>query len=317
MYKLNNLIQFLNKYFYILPIISILSKFFKTNFYNKFKLVLKIIVYLTIITNIFVILYFTDFNSSLYLTFSLYNDLLDPYINFIKTIWNKIKIYFNIFFSEDLTNVTNNPNIKNEIKTGIKEALTEVIDDFKKDNLDIESNTNYLKPLAIVSSTIFFAYFLFYLPNSITPEDLTQYNFFNSSLIEFKINVKDFVLNYFYGGNGGNAGNTGNADNTGNVGNVSDNIRGDSHIISNNTSPNTSPINSPQITPRASSSSSNYPLFNDNFTNVTNTSVQTELNGFMISKSIKALSIINEILPIEAQNNINEIVNNDTKKIID
>jgi hypothetical protein len=37
----------------------------------------------------------------------------------------------------------------------------------------------------------------------------------------------------------------------------------------------------------------------------------------MISKSIKALSIINEILPIEAQNNINEIVNNDTKKIID
>jgi hypothetical protein len=267
MYKLNNLIQFLNKYFYILPIISILSKFFKTNFYNKFKLVLKIIVYLTIITNIFVILYFTDFNSSLYLTFSLYNDLLDPYINFIKTIWNKIKLYFNIFISEDITNVTNNPNIKNEIKTGIKEALTEVLDDLKQESLDIESNTNYLKPLAIVSSTIFFAYFLFYLPNSITPEDLTQYNFFNSSLIEFKINVKDFILNYFYGGNGGNAGNTGNADNTGNVG---DNIRGDSHIISNNTSP----INSPQITPRASSSSSNYPLFNDNFTkNDTNTNL--------------------------------------------
>ena len=37
----------------------------------------------------------------------------------------------------------------------------------------------------------------------------------------------------------------------------------------------------------------------------------------MISKSIKTLSIINEILPIEVQNNINEIVNNDTKKIID
>lgn len=37
----------------------------------------------------------------------------------------------------------------------------------------------------------------------------------------------------------------------------------------------------------------------------------------MISKSIKTLSIINEILPIEVQNNINEIVNNNTKKIID
>ena len=37
----------------------------------------------------------------------------------------------------------------------------------------------------------------------------------------------------------------------------------------------------------------------------------------MISKSIKTLSIINEILPIEVQTNINEIVNNNTKKIID
>lgn len=37
----------------------------------------------------------------------------------------------------------------------------------------------------------------------------------------------------------------------------------------------------------------------------------------MISKSIKTLSIINEILPIEVQNNINEIVDNNTKKIID
>lgn len=37
----------------------------------------------------------------------------------------------------------------------------------------------------------------------------------------------------------------------------------------------------------------------------------------MISKSIKTLSIVNEILPIEVQNNINEIVDNNTKKIID
>jgi len=37
----------------------------------------------------------------------------------------------------------------------------------------------------------------------------------------------------------------------------------------------------------------------------------------MISKSIKGLSIVNEILPIEVQNNINEIVDNNTKKIID
>lgn len=43
---------------------------------------------------------------------------------------------------------------------------------------------------------IFFAYFLFYLPNaSINPQDLTQYNWLNQSLIEFKITVKDLIIN--------------------------------------------------------------------------------------------------------------------------
>ena len=78
--------------------------------------------------------------------------------------------------------------IKNEVKAGMKEAISEALNELQEDEVG-----GYLKQLVLVTSGLFFIYFIFILPGtSITPEELTQYNWFNQSLIEFKSNIINF-----------------------------------------------------------------------------------------------------------------------------
>lgn len=203
-YKISvKIFTFLNKYLFLMSILSILINFYKTLRENKFfrfiSYIIKFILLFNIILGTGIILYFGDISNPL-LGFNIYYDIIQPYIDFIKNLWNKL---INLNLDDKLVSeIKNNIDIKQEIregvKQGIKEAVGEVLTELKENELENNVNSDLLKYSAIVGSVLFFGYFLFYLPGpSIDPQDLTQYNFFNQSLIEFKITVKDLVVNFF------------------------------------------------------------------------------------------------------------------------
>lgn len=210
------LFKFMNKYLYILSIISILNRIYATVKENKFYKVIswtiKIFLYVNLIVGTGFILYFTDFSNPFNNTFSFYYDIFKPYFDFFKQFWNDLlNINIEDSFSSKVKESNNiKTQIKEGIKQGVKEALDELLDEMNESNNN--STNESLKQIALISSVLFFGYFLFYLPgSSITPEELTQFNWMNQSLIEFKITVKDFIVSLF--SNPVNPGNPGNNNN--------------------------------------------------------------------------------------------------------
>lgn len=198
MHKLNKYFTILNKYLFILPIVSliidILSKVKTAPIFKVLKTFIKILIYINIILGVGLIVYFTDFTTPLNTTYSLYLDLLDPYIEIISNFYTKLINYF-----KDLININYNfpkvsdtdsiqSQVKDGIKSGIKEALDEVMNDIEADS---QYQTHYYyKQIAIFGSTLFLCYFIFILPGStITPEELTQYNWLNQGLIDIKLSI--------------------------------------------------------------------------------------------------------------------------------
>jgi hypothetical protein len=207
-HKLNKIFNFLNKYLYLLTFSSwifnnityLLPKAQNIKLFNVLYNIIKIILFISIIFSVGVIAYFTDFNTPFNNTFNMYNDLLEPYIEILKHSYNKLVNYFNNildnikdFVFKNNTNVSS-MNIENEIKSGIKSGIKEALADVI-DELETESNikSDYLmKNLIIVSSVLFTAYLLLYLPSDATV-DINQYN----SLNQFFINIKLSVINIF------------------------------------------------------------------------------------------------------------------------
>jgi hypothetical protein len=175
-----------------------------TRFYKVINWSIKIVLIINLIVGTGYILYFTDYVFTFDSLSTFYSNLIKPYIDFLKTLWNDL---ININIEDSLINKMKDSNIdlKQEIKVGIKEgvkeALNEILDELHKNEIqsevvNSEGNSHLLKQLALFSSVVFFGYFLFVLPGpSIDSEVLTQYNWFNQSLIEFKITVKDIILN--------------------------------------------------------------------------------------------------------------------------
>lgn len=111
----------------------------------------------------------------------------------IKEIWNLIKNYINNLLDSSIaTQPELNIELKSNIKEGIKEALDEILTELTEDNSDYNTQF-YLKQLALASSVLFISYFIFYLPGSVSQEELIQYNYLNQSLIEFKV----YIINFF------------------------------------------------------------------------------------------------------------------------
>jgi len=124
-------------------------------------------------------------------------------------LWNKF-INYSIEDSFIKNVKSSEIDIKTEIKEGVNQGVKEAFDEILTEVSEKNSpdNTYLLKQLALASSIVFFSYFLFILPgSSITSEELTQYNWMNQSLIEFKITVTEFIVNYF--NNPSNPGNPG------------------------------------------------------------------------------------------------------------
>lgn len=172
---------------------------------------IKLIIQINVVLGVSLILYFTDFVSSINNVYSIYYDLLEPYIELIRNVWNQLMNYFHkvstpsikkeleSILQESATHIQQ--EVKEGIKAGMKEALDEVMSDLQAANAKYQSYF-LLKKTIIISSILFGFYFVFILPGpSMNPEDFTQYNWLNQSLIELKIYIKEFFIN---GGNGGN-----------------------------------------------------------------------------------------------------------------
>lgn len=206
MYKyLVVLFKFLNKHFYIIPLLSLLSKLRKTSFFKSFNWFIKFIVILNIIIGVGIVLYLIDFSSPVNTTYSIYHDFIQFYIDLIKQFWNDIINFHNSVedsFIKDSTNKIKyelkeglKEGIRDGMREGIRETIDEVLTEIKEDN-DI-AKANQIKTLAVIGSSLFIIYFLFALPNS--TESLSHYNWINQSLIEFKLGIKDYVVSYLSG----------------------------------------------------------------------------------------------------------------------
>ena len=197
-HKLNDLITFLNKYFYILPILSLFSTLRNTKLFHIFSIIIRIVIYLTVILNVGAILYFTDFINPIYNTLSLYRDLLEPYIELIKHFYNLIKEYVNNILSsmnlsnkEDIKSIIKDSTneVKSSLKSEIKEALNEIIDDYDKAENQVKSN---MLTTIFIISTIAAVIYVIYLPGyDVSNHDYAQYNWLNQSLIDMKIKIID------------------------------------------------------------------------------------------------------------------------------
>ena len=205
MYKyLVVLFKFLNKHFYIIPLLSLLSKLRKTSFFKSFNWFIKFIVILNIIIGVGIVLYLIDFSSPVNTTYSIYHDFIQFYIDLIKQFWNDIINFHNSVEDSYIIDSTNKikfelkEGLKEGIREGMREGLKETIDEVLTEiNEDNAAKANQLKTLAIIGSSLFFIYFLFALPNS--TESLSHYNWINRSLIEFKLGIKDYVVSYLSG----------------------------------------------------------------------------------------------------------------------
>jgi hypothetical protein len=275
---------------------------------------------INIVLGVSVVLYFTDFVTPLNHTYSIYNDLLEPYIEVIKHLWNKLLTYFNNFINSEAVNTDSISQIKSEVKSGMKEAISEALNELQ-DDADV---TGYLKQLALISSGVFFIYFIFILPGSgISVEDLTQYNWFNQSLIEIKIHI----INYF--SKPGNPPTLPNIPDSP-VSPISDISTyfpkstvdvGVSPISPVSTSP-ISPISTSQLSPLSEASTiipntitPNSPI--QTLSEFVDAQTQTNIDGLTVSKMVESINVIQDALPKDSQDMIPIHVNKVITKITD
>ena len=118
-YKVYNRLQI-----YILPIFSIISiipSIRNNNLFKTITLILKIFIIINIVLGVSVILYFTDFITPLNTTYSIYNDILEYYIELIRNLWNIIINYFN-----KLLNLSSS---KNELESVLKDSISQLKSD--------------------------------------------------------------------------------------------------------------------------------------------------------------------------------------------
>ena len=317
-HRLNDTVNSLNKYIYIIPIISaiinLLSRFYNNKVFSMLKFVIQLLTTLTILLSVGAVIYFIDLSTPIHQTFSIYKDLLEPYMELIKGIWDKIVNYFsNLIQSEsqiksDIESIVKETTsqIKGEVKTGMREAIQEALNEMPEDN----NSTPYLKYLALISSGLFFIYFLFVLPGtSITTEEFLNYHWINQSLIEFKITIKDLIIAYLNGGNPGNPDNPGASDITSSTNTPTTELNRLFPIESNNSGSSDGGCSTiTPNTPRVSTLSS---------LTKSDASTETVLNSVSVSKMVEMANIIQDVLPEEGQKEILKGVDRLVKKITD
>jgi len=320
MHKFNKYIIFINKHFYIISFSAWIFNQFSLLKNNKliftFIKLIKILLIVAIVLSVGIIAYFTDFTTPLYNTFSIYNDLIEPYIEIIKHLYTKVIDYFNNIISLtqqtkglDKDTILNQLNIENEIKSGIKsgikEALEEVIDDLEAESNKIKSDY-LIKQIIIASSVLFTVYLFLYLPGSdITTTDINQYNSFNQLLINLKLSIIDIFSKPTPPTSPGSG--------TNNIANISP-------VINSITPPQVSPIPSP------TTSESLFRTITPNTPNISNVqtlseyvenSAVTNLDGITLSRILYNTGVLRESIDSETANMLKELAEEKIVKITD
>jgi len=241
MHKINKYYKVFNKYIpynylsLISVIISIWDRIKSTKLTVFLKRVFKLIFFINIIFGVGLIVYNTDIITPLAeginTSYSIYKDLIEPYIQIIKHLlepfiqiiihlYNELINYYNTIISQfklfirdlflpsakgeavsnqmtksvsQLEESIHKLDIKDEVKEGIKSGLKEIIQDLKDDLDEIELNkSDILKQFAIFSTVLFGIYFIIILPNSTEAIATAQdYNWFNTGLINIKLSIID------------------------------------------------------------------------------------------------------------------------------
>lgn len=323
MHKLNRFYIKFNKVLLFLPLFSIFSIFSDNKIFKSINNIIKLLIIINIVLGVSVVLYFTDFVTPLNQTFSIYQDLLEPYIEVIKHLWNKLITYFNNFINSVAQPDSDSlSSIKNEVKTGMKEAITEALNELEADN----TQYNLIKNIGLTSALLFMGYFIFFLPGtSITPDELTNFNWFNQSLIEIKIHI----INYFN--------KPGNPPNPGNqlpnipdspispVSEISTYFPNPKSTVDVGVSPidnsHLSPLTMAPISPLSDSTiipntiTPNSPI--QTLSEFTDAQSQTYIDGLSVSKMVETVNILKDTLDPESADIIKDGVNKIIKNITD
>jgi hypothetical protein len=145
-HKFNKIIINLNKYLYIWSFIAIIlnniSKFRNYKFVNILYSIIKIFLFISIFLSFSIIVYFSDFSSTLNSLPSIYYDLLEPYIEIVKYFYNKlinnINHYIDLISNKTTSVLASNDRslnietqIKNAIKSGIQEGSLNIESEIK------------------------------------------------------------------------------------------------------------------------------------------------------------------------------------------
>jgi CRISPR/Cas system CSM-associated protein Csm2 small subunit len=316
---LKRVFLFLNKHFYFVLIFTTILKYTNNKIYKSIAWLVKVLIIANIIFGVGYVIYFSISEQSIVNGVSTYGDLIKIYINNLINLWNDL---INIDVEDNFIKnaISNNDEIikmKNDlsisIKSGVKEALKEVVDEaldkIREDEIH-NYNISIIKNVCFVSGILFIGYFTFILPGSnITPDELTQFNWFNQSMIEFKLQI----INYF-----SNPTNPGNTDGS----TATDGLNQISPSNSSNLS----------VTPKATSTfldqasewnkysnplTMDAPTQTDIITKITNASTQTDLNGMSVGKLQEFSLIMKHSLEQVDQDNIRDAIHKTVKTITD
>src|ERR1700728_2936245 len=156
-YKMSvKLFKFLNKHFYILPILSFISKIRSNNFYKSISWIVKIIILVNIILGTGFIVYFWNPSEGVSIYYQLLQTYIDLITNFFKGLWIDFSnINIEDSFIDNVNAATQQSNnikiqIQQGIKDGVKEALDEVISELQ-DNLDAQVKSDLLKQISLIT----------------------------------------------------------------------------------------------------------------------------------------------------------------------
>lgn len=178
-HRINKIFIFLNKYLPILSFgamfINLISYFKNNKIFNGLYNIIKVILLFSIIFSVSLILAFSDFNISINNLPSIYYDLLEPYIELTKHLYNDFINYtYNLFNSQfpgaiasGVEELDIEEKIKRGVKAGLKEAAEELIDD-----LESEANRKFYRNVIIFFSVVVGVGVYLYLSGSATPPDV-------------------------------------------------------------------------------------------------------------------------------------------------
>jgi hypothetical protein len=309
--KAKRLFQFLNKHFYIILILHTITKYTNNRFSKSVIWLFKVLIFINIIFAVGYIAYFSFLETSVISGFQIYYDLIKVYIdNFLSLLNDLINLdnedsmiqhYKDYIKNSSSENVNIKAEIKAEVKEGLKEVINEALDRIHEDEIQNQSNT--LKNIVLFSGVCFITYFLFVLPGSgVTPEIMSSYNWFNQSLIDFKLNI----INYF-------SNKPGNPSNPGVGSNPEVSLPSNPQVISPSNS-----LGQSTITPNTPiASSSNLSPCPVSGVATVDESTQTYLDATTVSKLVETQNILSDVLPNEAQESITQIVNRSIKNVTD